>query len=260
MPAHCPVRWGLVMAKKVQSRSMRRPSPRGWSPDRSSSEDLPKPRKPKGAPSSRINMDGLDARSLLAWVTIADECLNDPRGAMARVAADPINVGDVSKFITDLEKVCGRQIVSRAKPGNPLSSGKRRGGHLTWEGVLLADLCACIEHLWSYFLSTNGGPRACQELRPVKDVIFRLLDTEIRRESDWAAYGPPLNMLTPTDSVRPDRVSRHWAASRNEWMLQRKAMKLPQEHYVHKVDDTLGEHQLLQSEYDRPRSRGPFGR
>jgi hypothetical protein len=248
------------MAKKVQSHSTRQPSARERLPDKSSFEDLPKPRKLKGAPPSRMNMDGLDARSLLVWATIADECLDDPRGAMARVAADPINVGDVSKFITDLEKVCGRQIVSRAKPGNPLSSGKRRGGHLTWEGVLLADICACIEHLWSYFLSTNGGPRACQEFRPVKDVIFRLLDTEIRRESDRRAYGPPLNMLTPTDPVRPDRVSRHWAASRNEWMLQRKEMKLPQDHYIYRVDDTLGEHQELGSMLNRKRRREPVGR
>jgi hypothetical protein len=245
------------MAKNVQSGSGREPAARRPSPEKAPSKDLPKPRKTKGAPKSRIDMDGLAARSLLVWVTLADECLDDPKGAMARLANDPDNVGDVSKFITDLEKVCGRQIVSRAKPGNPLGSGKRRGGHLTWEGVLLADICACVEHLWAFFLSTNGGPRACQEFRPVKDVIFRLLDTEIRRESDRRAYGPPLNMLTPTDAVRQDRVSRHWAASRREWMLQREEMKLPQDHYIHKVDDTLGEHQVLRSMLNRKRRREP---
>jgi hypothetical protein len=207
-----------------------------------------------------MNMDGLDARSLLVWITVADECLDNPRGAMARLAANPINVGDVSKFITDLEQVCGRQLISSAKPGNPLSSGKRRGGHLNWEGVLLADICACIEHLWSFFLSTNGGPRACQEFRPVKDVIFRLLETKIRRESDRHAYGPPANMLTPTDGVRQDRISRHWNASRREWMRQSVELKLPLDHYIHKVDDALGEHQVLRVRADRPRRRETVGR
>jgi hypothetical protein len=245
------------MAKSAQYCNARKRTARRPSPKKLSSEDLPKPRKPKGAPSSRMDMDGLDARSLLVWITVADECLDDPKGAMARLAADPINVGDVSKFITDLEKACGRQIVSRAKPSNPLASGKRRGGHLTWEGVLLADICACVEHLWSFFLRTNGGPRGCQQFRPVKDVIFRLLETEIRREADRQAYGPQLNVLTPTDAARPDRASRYWVASRREWMLQLQEMKLPLDHYIHKVDDTLGEHQVLRSMLNRPRRREP---
>lgn len=199
------------MAKGVRKADAVRPGAGARAPvvRRMVSDDLPKPTRLNRKMSSAHDMDGLDGRSLLVWLTIADECLRDPKKAFSRVARDPEQVDDVSKFITELERLCGKQLVARSKPSNPLAVGKRRSGHLTWNGLLLADVCTCIEHLWLFFLQAEGGARTCQQLRPVKDTMFKMLGIDMRREIDRQTYGPPLAGKTIENAVQRDRVSRY---------------------------------------------------
>lgn len=130
---------------------------------------------PRGRPVDPC-LQAIRIKSLLAWLTIADECLSGKRYPLKRAARDYDRDDEIPQVITHLEKATGRQLMALSKHGNFKLMGKRRSDHLLGHGVLLADIAAAIEHMLLYFQEVGGSAEAIKAFAPVKAAIFNGLE------------------------------------------------------------------------------------
>lgn len=142
-------------------------------------------------------------KSLLAWLTIADECLSGKRYPLKRAARDYDRDDEIPELITRLEEATGRQLMALSKHRNFKLMGKRRSDHLLGHGVFLADIAAAIEHMLLYFMEVGGSAEAIKAFAPVKAAIFKGLEmrpARARERQQFAARRRPV----PANGGRPN--------------------------------------------------------
>jgi hypothetical protein len=132
----------------------------------------------------RDELQSLRIGSLVSWITLADVCLENPVGAMARAAEDYDRQDALSRLVNRLEKAVGRKLMTLSMSSDPHRLGKRRGGHLTEDGLFLTELSVAIEHLLLFYQNTENPHQAMMEFSPVKKAIFALLKVTPQRASE----------------------------------------------------------------------------
>lgn len=152
----------------------------------------------------RDGLQSLRLGSLLSWITLADECLQNPVAAMARAAGDYDRPDAISRLVTQLEKAVGRELMTRSKSNNFRSSSKKRGGHLTADGALLADVSAAIEHLLLFYQDAKNTDQAREDFCPVRKAIFSCLNIPAQRDLEKQEFSP----TTGTNMIPTDRFGR----------------------------------------------------
>lgn len=138
----------------------------------------------------RDDLQSLRLASLLSWITLADVCLDNPVGAMMRAAMNYDRPDAVSRLVTELEIATGKELMARSKSKDFKVKSKKRGGHLTADGVLLADVAAAIEHLLLFYQETQNPKQARKEFGPVRKAIFSCLNIPPQRDVDKQEFAP----------------------------------------------------------------------
>ena len=160
---------------------------------------------------------GVTLADLFLWITVVDECQTHPMGAFERAAVTEglKSYGNIQQRLKVLETRFGVLFQSLYKKGALRNSDKKTGGykktfHLrpatsrtrsavpNTRGTALAEIFATIEHLYYYALSLSGSSDSANVLK-VKDAVFRLVPSKIRRDFDRAAF---------EDVTKRNRISR----------------------------------------------------
>lgn len=198
-PPHDPVPLAALMRKKYTAPVRRKPR-----------DDIPclKP----GDTSSPSDMKGIRAEDLILFLTLADLCLQEPGSAFKEFACG-LPADRATAFVNKLEREFQKTLMRRVPRGRRADAGLTRRGLLSWEGLLLADICACIEHMWSFFLQSRNAPADCTKFEEVKNAVFRTLDTAIRRDIDRQTYsGIGLPEGKVSRAAKRSRVTRQRAS------------------------------------------------
>ena len=115
---------------------------------------------------------------LFLWISVVDECLHHPTGALERAAITEgyASVGNITQRLDVLENQFGRLIYR--------NSAGFRSGVPTFRGAALAELFVVIELLYnnSSLLHKSGFPG--DQLHNLKELIIPLVHREALRIPD----------------------------------------------------------------------------
>jgi hypothetical protein len=177
---------------------------------------------PRGRPVDPC-LQAIRIKSLLAWLTIADECLSGKRYPLKRAARDYDRDDEIPQLITHLENATGRQLMALSKHRNFRLMGKRRSDHLLGHGVLLADIAAAIEHMLVYFQEVGGSAEAIKAFAPVKVAIFKGLEmrpARARERQQFAARRRPVPATGERPNDRADARLRIMRRQHRKWVRE----------------------------------------
>jgi hypothetical protein len=148
------------------------------------------PGRPRGSKTKRRDND-VSLADLILWVHVVDACLEHPVGGLTR-AAGMLGLSSsvpVHQCIERLETALGVRLFKLVKARDPRERSAIRGGHISHRGIMLAEACACIEHLWNFVCCEIPGSDQQAAMTEVKDAVFSGLLAPLTRNLEKEKYG-----------------------------------------------------------------------